>query len=191
MSGWSADDPVDLIRQIARGDRQAFGIFYDRYASLVFTFAMRILRDRSAAEDILQEVFLQAWREAGSYDQDRGSPEAWIITMSRSRGIDKLRSIRRRERSFVSIEDPSGAEYEGKVESGAMASEARLMVNSALAQLPEAQRKVLEMAYFDGLTQSEIAARLKEPLGTVKTRMRTGMERLREFFRTKTGGESS
>lgn len=190
MSARSRDDPVDLIRRIARGDRQAFGRFYDRYVSLVFTFAMRILRERSAAEDLLQEVFLQTWREAGNYDRDRGSPEAWMITMTRSRGIDKLRSIRRRERSFVSMENPGEQEQSEKPVSEESASDARLTVNSALTKLPEAQRKVLEMAYFDGLTQSEIAARLKEPLGTVKTRMRAGMERLRGLLKEPAGGES-
>ncbi len=185
------DDPVHLIQQIARGDREAFGHFYDRYASLAFTFAARLLRDRSDADDVLQEVFLQVWRQAKSYSQDKGSPEAWIITITRSRAIDKLRSKRRRERSFVAVEDPAGAEYGGKVESGAKESEARLIVNSALARLPEAQRKVLEMAYFDGLTQSEIAARLAEPLGTIKTRMRSGIERLREFLGVKARSEVS
>ncbi|MGH7775495.1 MAG: sigma-70 family RNA polymerase sigma factor [Candidatus Binatia bacterium] len=182
------DDPVYLIRQIARGDRDAFGQFYDRYASLVFTFAMRLLRERFDAEDLLQEVFVRVWREAGSYNQDRGSPEAWIITITRSRAIDKLRSRRRRERGFVAVEDPA---YSGKGEIEAVQSEARLIVNSALARLPEAQRKVLELAYLDGLTQSEIAARLGEPLGTIKTRMRSGIERLREFLGGKARGEIS
>ena len=191
MSASAADNPIHLIQQIARGDREAFGRFYDRYASLVFTFSMRLLRDRANAEDLLQEVLLQVWREAGSYDEKRGSPEAWIITMTRSRAIDKLRSIRRRDRSFVAMEDPVGEEYDGNVESGEMVSEARLMVNSALAKLPEPQRRVLELAYFDGLTQSEIAARLAEPLGTVKTRIRAGLGRLRELLGAKAVGEFS
>lgn len=187
MGDSATDNPIQLLQQMARGDREAFGLFYDRYASLVFTFAMRLLRERSAAEDLLQEVFFQAWREAGSYNQDRGSPMAWIITMTRSRGIDKLRSTRRRERSFVAMEYPAGQEYDGKAESGEIESEARLMVNSALAKIPEAQRKVLELAYFDGLTQSEIAARLAEPLGTVKTRIRAALARLQELLGAKSG----
>ena len=190
MSASSADDSARLIQQIARGDRQAFGRFYDRYASLVFTFAMRILRERSAAEDLLQEVFLQAWREAGNYSKDRGSPEAWMITITRSRGIDKLRSIRRREKSFVEMEDPAGAAYDGPAGNPEAASDAKLTVSGALAELPESQRRVLEMAYFDGLTQSEIAAKLQEPLGTIKTRMRSAIGRLRELLGVKLGGES-
>lgn len=190
MSTRSAEDPVDLVQQVARGDRQAFGRFYDRYASLLFTFAMRILRERSAAEDLLQEVFLQLWREAGSYSKERGSPEAWMITITRSRGIDKLRSIRRREKSFVAMEDPVGAAYSDPAENPEAASDAKLTVSSALAELPESQRRVLELAYFDGLTQSEIAAKLQEPLGTIKTRMRSAIERLRELLGIKLGGES-
>jgi RNA polymerase sigma-70 factor, ECF subfamily len=189
MAGEAKAELIGLIERMARGDREAFGQFYDQSASLIFTFAMRILKDRSNAEDLLQEVFLQAWREAGSYSQERGSPEAWIITMTRSRAIDKLRSIRRREKSFVTVADPSGKEYDGKFEGNAAISDARVMVNSALAQLAESQRKVLELAYFDGLTQSEIAAKLKEPLGTVKTRMRTALERLRGLLGAKAGGE--
>ena len=178
----SSDSPVQLVLQITQGDRGAFERFYDRYAPLVFSFAMRLVRERSAAEDLLQEVFLQVWREAGSYSPERGTPEAWIITITRSRGIDKLRSIRRRERSFVPMEGSAGKEYDGKVESGAAASDTRIMVNSAMAQLAESQRKVMELAYFDGLTQSEIAERMKEPLGTIKTRMRAALTRLRELL---------
>jgi len=191
MGASPTDNPLHLIEQIVGGDREAFGRFYDRFAQLVFAFAMRLLRDRSEAEDLLQEVFLQVWRQAGSYSQERGSPEAWLLTITRSRAIDKLRSIRRRDRSFISMENPPEEKYEGRTESGATQSETRLMVNSALDRLPEAQRRVLEMAYFDGLTQSEIADRLKEPLGTVKTRMRTALERLREFLGDKVGGKES
>jgi RNA polymerase sigma-70 factor (ECF subfamily) len=186
MNASPADLLVQLIQQLARGDREAFGRFYDRFASLVFTFAMRILRDRSAAEDLLQEVFLQIWRDAGSYSPARGTPEAWIITITRSRAIDRLRSIRRRERSFVPMEGSSGKEYDAKVESGAASSDTRIMVNSAMSQLADNQRQVLELAYFDGLSQSEIADKLKEPLGTVKTRMRAALGRLRELLGAKT-----
>ena len=182
----SPDSPMELVLQVGRGDRAAFGRFYDRFAPLVFSFAMRLVHERSAAEDLLQEVFLQIWREAGNYSPERGTPEAWIITITRSRAIDKLRSIRRRDKSFVPIEGPSGKEYDGRVESGATASDSKIMVNSALAQLSESQRQVLELAYFDGLTQSEIAERLKEPLGTVKTRMRAALGRLRDLLGAKT-----
>jgi RNA polymerase sigma-70 factor (ECF subfamily) len=181
MTALAADEAIALIRQLAGGDRGAFGRFYDAYSTLVFTFALRMLRERSAAEDLLQEVFLQVWRDAPSYSPERGTPEAWLVMMTRSRAIDKLRSIRRRLKSFVSMERPSGQSYDAAVESGAAASEARIMVDSVLARLPDNQRQVLEMAYFDGLSQTEIAARTNEPLGTVKTRMRAALQRLREL----------
>jgi RNA polymerase sigma-70 factor (ECF subfamily) len=183
----SLENPLQLILDIARGDRAAFGSFYDRFAPLVFSFAMRMLQQRAAAEDLLQEVFLQIWREARNYSPERGTPEAWITTITRSRAIDKLRSIRRRDKSFVPMEGPTGKEYDARVESGAPASDSKIMVNSALSELPESQRQVLELAYFDGLTQSEIAARLKEPLGTVKTRMRAALEKLRQILGAKAG----
>lgn len=189
MAAELRDDPAVLVLQIARGDRQAFGRFYDRYGSLVFTFAMRLLRVRSEAEDLLQEVFLQAWRQAATYSPERGSPEAWLVTITRSRAIDKLRSMRKREKSIARTDTVEGTEIGARVESGAAQSEAKLVVQDALAGLPEAQRRVLELAYFDGLTQSEIAARLGEPLGTVKTRMRAGLERLRGLLAAPVGGE--
>ncbi len=185
MQAPMAANAIQLIQRTATQDREAFSQLYDHFSSLVFTLAMRMLRGRDDAEDLLQEVFVQVWRQASGYNQDRGSPEAWIVNITRSRAIDKLRSIRRREQSFVSTADPAAAESADNVESNVAASEAKLTMNSALANLPEAQRRVLELAYFDGLSQSEIAARLKEPLGTVKTRMRSGMQRLKDILRTK------
>jgi len=171
---------VDLLRQVARGEREAFAGLYDRHASLVLAFATRLLGARSDAEDLLQEVFLQVWRQAGDYDPSRGSPEAWLLTITRSRGIDKLRSRRRRGESERPADEAGPAEGEGGVvQSGESQAEARLTVATALGELPEPQRRVLELAYLDGLTQTEIAERLREPLGTVKTRMRTALERLR------------
>ena len=140
-----------------------------------------MLRARSDAEDLLQEVFVQVWRQARRYSAERGSPEAWIINIARSRAIDKSRAIRRIEKSFVLTDDPARAESSDNSESSAAASESRLTMNAALANLPDTQRRVLELAYFDGLTQTEIAQRLAEPLGTVKTRMRAGIQRLREI----------
>ena len=173
---------VRLIKQVANQDRDAFSQLYDRFSTLVFTLAMRMLRARSDAEDLLQEVFVQVWRQARSYSAERGSPEAWIVNIARSRAIDKIRSIRRMEKSFVLTDDPARAESSDNVESSAAESEARMAMNSALANLPETQRKILELAYFGGLTQTEIATRLAEPLGTVKTRMRSGIQRLREML---------
>ena len=175
---------VQLIQRAAAQDREAFSQLYDRFSSLVFSLAMRMLRAPSDAEDLLQEVFVQVWRQAANYSQERGSPEAWIINIARSRAIDKLRAIRRRDKSFVLTDDPAAAESPDNVESTVGESEAKLAMNSALANLPEAQRRVLELAYFSGLSQTEIAEHLAEPLGTVKTRMRSAIQRLRGMLGT-------
>ena len=185
LSADSLNSPAYLIRQTANQDREAFSQLYDRFSSLVYTLAMRMLRVPSDAEDLLQEVFVQVWHQANRYSEERGSPEAWIINIARSRAIDKLRARRRMEKSFVLTDDPARAESTDNVESSAAESEAKLTMNSALANLPEAQRRVLALAYFEGLSQSEIADRLKEPLGTVKTRMRSGIHRLRDLLGTK------
>jgi RNA polymerase sigma-70 factor, ECF subfamily len=170
---------VHLIQQVGNQDRDAFSQLYDRFSSLVFTLAMRMLRGRSDAEDLLQEVFVQVWRQARGYSAERGSPEAWIINIARSRAIDKMRSIKRMGRSFVLTDDSARAQLGENVESWRAESQGRMATNRALANLPETQRKVLELAYLDGLTQTEIAERLAEPLGTIKTRMRAGIQRLR------------
>jgi RNA polymerase sigma-70 factor, ECF subfamily len=184
------DNPIALLQQIAGGDRDAFRRFYDRYATLAFTFALRLLGSQSDAEDLVQEVFLQVWRQAQTYSAERGSPEAWLITITRSRAIDKLRSLRRRDMVTLSPDEPLRGTGGAQMEHPTQASEAKLTVQGVLARLPEAQRLVLELAYFDGLTQSEIAARVGEPLGTVKTRMRAGLERLRGFLGAESTGRS-
>ena len=183
------DDAESLIARIAAGDRDAFGRFYDAFAGTALGLIRRVLRDASAAEDVLQEVFWQVWQEASRYDARRGSPAAWVLMRARARAIDKLRSIRRREQTFVMPVNEAVARQEDTVgTSPAMAVEGRGVVEHAMAGLPEAQRRVIELAFFEGLTQSEIAARLGEPLGTVKTRARLGLERLRTALHAK--GES-
>lgn len=171
---------VALIRRIAAGDRQAFSDFYDRYATLAFPMIRRIVAQPAEAEEVLQELFWQVWVEARSYDENRGSPEAWLLNRARSRAIDKLRSIRRRSETFVA---PLGAEPSDATPNHGVRAEDQQLVETALALLPESQRRVIELAFYEGLTQSEIALRLGEPLGTIKTRMRLGLERLRGHFR--------
>src|SRR5687767_4405214 len=168
---------------MAEGDRQALAPFYDRYAPIVFPLVMRIVRDRADAADVLQEVFWEAWQYAGRYDAERGSPEAWILTRARSRAIDRVRSVRRRSGTFVAPLDEAiaAAPDEGRPDPAEQASD-RTRVQRALGTLPDAQREVIELAYWGGLTQTEIAERLKQPLGTVKTRIRLGLERLRELM---------
>ncbi len=131
-------------------------------------------------------MFLQVWREAPQYDRRRGSPEAWVVMRARTRAIDRLRSMRRREKTFGIPLDESVARQEvsGEPNPG-VAAEGRGMVHAALGELPAPQRRVIELAFFEGLTQTEIAERLGEPLGTVKTRSRLGLERLRSMLRGK------
>jgi RNA polymerase sigma-70 factor, ECF subfamily len=171
---------TDLIRRMAAGDQQAFSQFYDRHAALAHRVITRILRDADDAADVLQEVFWSAWKTADSYDADRGTPEAWIITRARSRALDRLRSVRRRSATFVVDEAivarRSGPEY------GPSQAPDRVAVKTALEHLAADEREVLELAYYAGLTQTEIAKQLQAPLGTVKTRMRRGLERLQAMM---------
>ena len=168
-----ASAQTDLIRRMAEGDRTAFAAFYDAYSPLAFGLLKRMLAPDEAVE-VLQDVFWELWRAAGDYDPSRGTPEAWVTIRTRSRGIDRVRSVRRREEMFVTREaaDPGGSNPGAAVED-------RETVRGALGELPANQREVIELAYWKGLTQSEIATRLGQPLGTVKTRMRLGMEKLR------------
>lgn len=180
MPSVGPENSAALIIRVAAGDRDAFGRFYDLLAPVAFGMIRRVLRDQEAAAEVLQEVFWQVWREASRYDPKRGSPEAWVVMRAKARAIDRLRSIRRQGRTFVAPLDESVARRDDEqAENPAVLAEERGLVQKALAQLPEPQRRVIELAFYDGLTQSEIAARLGEPLGTVKTRTRLGLERLR------------
>ena len=175
---------TDLIRRMAEGDRDAFKEFYDRHARQVYPLIVRIVRDQADAADVLQEVFWEAWQTAASYDPGRGSPEAWIFMRARTRAIDKLRAVRRRSETFVApVDDRVAAATPEPGGDAAERAEDRSLVLGGLGQLPEAQREVLELAYYGGMTQTEIAERLKQPLGTVKTRIRLGLERLREVLK--------
>ena len=175
-----------LIAAIAAGDRDAFGRFYDLTAPMAFGLIRRVLRDPEAAAEVLQEVFWQVWQDAPRYDPARGTPEAWLVMRAKTRAIDRLRSIRRRDRTFVAPVDESVAQRrEDPAPNPAVVAEDRGLIQTALAQLPEPQRRVIELAFFEGLTHSEIATRLGEPLGTVKTRARLGLDRLRGVL----GGE--
>ena len=181
-----SESSATLIAAIATGDRDAFSRFYDLTAPMAFGLIRRVLRDPEAAAEVLQEVFWQVWQDAPRYDPTRGSPEAWLVMRAKTRAIDRLRSIRRRDRTFVAPVDESVAQRrEDPAPNPAVVAEDRGLIQAALAQLPKAQRRVIELAFFEGLTQSEIAARLGEPLGTVKTRARLGLDRLRGVL----GGE--
>ena len=173
---------VELLKAVAARDEAALGQLYDRYRLILFGVLMRILNNREEAEDVLQEVFLQVWRRAADFDENRGKPFTWLVTLARSRGIDRLRALASRDRVATMAGANEASEEVSDAATDAIRSEQRGVVNSALSQLPEEQRRPLMLAYFDGLTQSEIAMQLGAPLGTVKTRMRSGMMKLRELL---------
>ena len=178
-----ASPGTDLVRRMAGGDREAFAAFYDAYSPLAFGLIRRVVGDADEAADVLQEVFLELWRSAASYDPRRGTPEAWVTVRARSRGIDRVRSVRRREEMLATPLAEGAATPPADT---VVDTENRETVHGALGVLPANQREVLELAYFRGLSQSEISRRLGQPLGTVKTRMRLGMERLRSLLGART-----
>jgi RNA polymerase sigma-70 factor (ECF subfamily) len=170
-----------LLRAVTARDKSAFQQLYTRHSPMLFGLAVKILGDRVEAEDVLQETFVQMWKTAATFDDQRGKPLAWFIMLTRSRAIDRLRSRKTRSRLADSVgKDESQIATATTPADDAVASEAQQTVRDALGKLPEDQRVPIEMAYFGGLTQFEIAQKLSQPLGTVKTRIRAGMTRLRE-----------
>ena len=177
---------TELLHAIARGDESALAALYDRYNSILLGLLLRILHSRVEAEDVLQEVFLQIWQRAANFDETRGRAFTWMVTLARSRAIDRLRSLQSRQRADdTALRD--APETVGDASVDAYQAEQREIVRAALAEIPEEQRRALLLAYFEGLTQSEIAERLGQPLGTVKTRMRSGMSKLRDLLGEKMG----
>ena len=173
-----------LVSRIERRDADALAALYDRYAARVNGLASRILGDTGDAEEIVQEVFLYAWRSAASYDGARGTVLAWLLVAARSRAIDRLRARRpggrERTRPLDDAPEPASAE---DVEAGVEGRRWEAICRAAVAELPAEQREALELAYFGGLTQQEIAAKTATPLGTIKTRVRLGLMKLRERIR--------
>jgi len=166
-----------LVSAIGSGDEQAMAQLYERYSSIVYSVALRVLGDTAAAEDILQEVFMQLWRSPEVFDATRGSLPGWLAVITRNRAIDSLRK-RRPEADItdviVSIEpDLAGA---------AQSTRALEKIRGTLGGMPASQRSALEMAFFEGLTHTEIAEKTGEPLGTIKTRIRSGLLTLRKAF---------
>lgn len=178
----------ELLHAIRRGDEQALAAIYDRYRLILFGLILRILHDRQEAEDVLQEAFLQVWRRAADFDEARGRVFTWLVTIARSRALDRLRVIGSRARLADEVVAHSASgEAAGDAAEDALKSEQGTIVREALRELPEEQRRALFLAYFEGLTQTEISTRLGEPLGTVKTRMRSGLMKLRELLRQSRG----
>ena len=192
VSGSTSAADVALLDRIARRDQAGLAELYDRHCRLLFSLILRILRDRGEAEDVLQEVFVRVWDRADSYNSSLGTPAAWLVRISRNRAIDRLRS--RTVRAAVQapeVERPEQARDpapNADPEQFAASSEERRAIVEALSALPPEQRLLIESAFFEGYTQSELAERFDLPLGTVKTRIRTGMQSLRRALASLGGG---
>jgi len=179
-----------LVALAASGDERALGDLYDRYGGMAYSLACAIVGEHADAEEVVADAFAQIWRSASGFDSARGSVAAWVATITRTRALDLVRSRKRRARV---LEEAAVVTDEGETlvlaptveaaDRGAEQSETSAIVRRSLDDLPAAQRRVIELAYFGGFSQSEIAAQLSEPLGTVKTRMRTAMEKLRQALR--------
>jgi len=171
-------EPVELsqLRRAGAGEAEALRSLYERLAPLVFAVALRILTNRGEAEEVVQDTFLEVWRRARDYDPRRGSPGAWVITIARTRAIDRLRARSSQERTLHIAAVAEGGNLQPPDASEERQIQER--VQAALGTLPVEQRRVLELAYFEGLSQSEIAEKTGDALGTVKTRVRLGMEKL-------------
>ena len=178
-------DDVELVCSMARGDEQALGMLYDRWQPLLFSVAVQVLGDADDAEEVLEETFWQAWRQAGRYEPARGAVSTWLTMMVRSRALDRARARRRlREEGWEELPEPADdgelLPVAGSPLAAAEQAELRTLVARALRQLPAEQRETVELAYFRGLSQSEIAEATGQPLGTVKTRARLALQKLRE-----------
>lgn len=169
-----------LVAAIRNGNQEAMAELYDRYSSVVYAVALRVLGDTSAAEDILQEIFMQLWRKPGAFDASRGNLAPWLAVITRNRAVDVLR--KRRPQS--ELEDTTltvDPDFTGEADRGLIVEKVR----SALQAMSSQQRSALEMAYFEGYSHSEISAKTGEPLGTIKTRIRSGLMQLRKLVETK------
>ena len=175
----------ELIAGVIRRERRAFDLFYDRYAQIIFNLCVRILKDEAESQDVLQEIFLQIWREAERFDASRASVKTWLFTIARSRSLDRYRS---RKTAKSRIEEQEEDQLQRIADKGDLqnTSVTQQYVTSALNRLTTEQRVVLELSYYEGLTQEEIAERLQEPLGTIKSRIRASLIKLRNLL---AGGE--
>lgn len=184
----AAGGPTDLelVERIRQGDQAALDLLYKRYSAPVYSLVWKVLQSSEEAEDVALDVFWQVWRQAGRYDPSRGAPPAWIFTLARSRAIDRLRARKRREGRTVSIDDPDlnidPLDEKASPDEVVSFRQNRDAVRAAMAKLSATQREAVELAFLEGMTHVEIAERLGQPLGTVKTRIRQGLIRLRKHL---------
>jgi RNA polymerase sigma factor (sigma-70 family) len=169
----------EVLEAVGRGDHDALGVLYDRFGRLAYGLAFRVVRDQALAEDAVQEAFLAVWRSADGYKRERAKPSTWILTVVHRRAVDLVRrEERRRGEPLEAAPEPTS----GPADEDVTLRHRRVAVQAALTQLPGDQRQALELAYYGGLTQSELAERLGVPLGTIKSRMFSGLGRLRELL---------
>ena len=176
---------LDLLARVAKRERAAFEQLYARYSNILYATAMKFLKQDADAQDVVQDVFIQIWDKAKLYDPTKGKPLTWALTMTRNRSIDRIRAIQRRTRLRDDFESETVADESAGVRealSEVDASEKSQILRDAVGRLSPEQRKVIELAFFGGLTQSEVADRLGEPLGTVKARARRGLMKLKEIL---------
>jgi RNA polymerase sigma-70 factor, ECF subfamily len=182
-TGHTRLDDEELMERLVYRDLWAFRALYDRYGNLVYSAALRVLRDPQVAEDMVQEIFLRIWRKPDSYVAQRGRFATWLTSVTRNRAVDEIRSRGRRFRHETASPEEQERELPAPETNDpalmAELADQRRLILAALAQIPAEQRQIIELAYFGGLTQQEIAERLSQPLGTVKTRIRLGMQKLR------------
>lgn len=178
---------LDLLARVAKRERAAFEQLYDRYSNILYATAMKFLKEDADAQDVVQDVFIQIWDKAKLYDPAKGKPLTWALTLTRNRSIDRIRAIQRRTRLRDDFEKETVVDESAGVRealSGVDASEKSQILRDAVGRLSAEQRNVIELAFFSGFTQSEIADRLGEPLGTVKARARRGLMKLKEILGT-------
>lgn len=176
---------IELVRQVGQGDRRSFEQLYDRFSGVLFSIAYRMLRSQEAAEDVLQDVFVQIWKKAPLFDPRRGRPMTWAVTLTRNKAIDLMRSAQRRSglHDTIQREIEAATRFEDRSSFDAVASdEMWKLVRNAIEKLSKEQREAIELAFFGSMTQTEIAEHLDAPLGTIKARIRRGMLALREMI---------
>jgi RNA polymerase sigma-70 factor (ECF subfamily) len=184
---WEGLEDIELIEEAARGEVDALSALYDRFSGLLLTMAIRMLGDRAMAEDLVHDVFMEVWRNANRYDPSRGSVRTWVLVRLRSRALDRLRSATARRE--VASDDIAPREAAPEHEDPSLAPDRAALV-ACLAQLPDEQRLVLELSYFQGLSSSEIAQRMGTPLGTVKSRTAAALAKLRSAMESPRGRPS-
>ena len=181
ISATDADDQL-VITAVAQGDSQALEVLYDRYSAVVYRLAFRMLKNREQSEEIVQEVFWRVWRRSASFERERGRVAQWIFGIAHNLCIDEMRRMRARPNPMYDNDEnpliPQLVDDHVDVPATAWANEQRRVIISALASLPSAQRQAIELAYFNGLSRQEIAEHLDRPLGTIKTRVRLGLQKL-------------